>query len=146
MIAALPSGSPDHPSHAAAASPDLHPAAELLTVTADPAGPDAVVVAVRGEVDLSTTSFLENALLAHLDGAVTQVVIDLTAVDFLSAAGLTVLVNVREAAVAAGSGLCLVARTRVVLLPLTITGLDCEFDIYPELADAPSFLGGGPDG
>ena len=47
---------------------------------------------------------------------------------------------------ATGSSLCLVARTRVVLLPLTITGLDCEFDIYPELADVPLFLGGGPDG
>lgn len=145
MIAALPSGWPDHRLHAAAVPPDLHPAAELLTVTADPVGPDAVVLAVRGEVDLSTTSFLENALLAHLYDA-PQVIVDLTGVSFLSAAGLTVLVNARAAAVAAGGSVCLVARTRVVLLPLTITGLDCGFDIFPELADVPLFLGGGPDG
>jgi hypothetical protein len=48
-----------------------------------------------------------------------------------TAAGLTALVTVKHAAVSAGSSLCLVARNRVVLLPLTITGLDSESDIYP---------------
>lgn len=128
--------------HAATAEPDL----DLLTVTAHPVPPDAMVLAVCGEVDLSTTSILQNALLANLCDTVTHVVVDLTAVDFLSAAGLAVLADVREAAVAAGSSVCLVARTRVVLLPMTITGLDREFDIYPTLADAPPFPGGGLDG
>jgi anti-anti-sigma factor len=146
MIAANPSGSRDHFLPATIAQPDLDLAADLLTVTARPVPPDAMVLAVRGEVDLSTTSILRNELLAHWYDTVTQVVVDLTAVDFLSAAGLTVLVNVREAAVTAGSSLCLVACTRAVLLPLTITGLDGEFDIYPELVDALASPGGGPDG
>jgi hypothetical protein len=34
----------------------------------------------------------------------------------------------------------------VVLLPLTITGLDHVFDIYPELADALLGPGAGSDG
>jgi anti-anti-sigma factor len=146
VIAARPSGSPDHLPYAAITQPDLHPAADLLTVTACPVPPDALVLAVHGEVDLTTTSFLQNTLLGHLYDAVTHVVVDLTAVDFMSAAGLTVLVNVKQAAVAAGINVCLVARTRVVLLPLTITGLDSGFDIYPELAAAPPFSDGGPDG
>lgn len=136
MTAVLPSVS--------MAPPNPHP--QLLTVTARPVPPDAIVLAVRGDVDLSTTSFLQTALLAHLRDAAPQMVVDLTGVSLLSAAGLTVLVNVKHAAAAAGSSLCLVARTRVVLLPLTITGLDDEFDIYPELADAPPVPGGGPDG
>jgi anti-sigma B factor antagonist len=124
-------------------APNPHPL--LLTVTARTVPPDAVVLEVRGEVDLSTTPFLQNALLAHLHDAatrVTRVAVDLTGVSFLSAAGLTVLVNVKQAAVAAGSSLCLVACTRVVLLPLTITGLDAEFDIRHVLPSP----GGGPDG
>ncbi len=144
MTAGFPWGSPDRPRRAPAL-PDLRPDTPLLTVAARPVPPDAIVLAVRGEVDISTTSLLQNALLAHLRDAVPQVVVDLTAVDFLGAAGLAVLVNVREAAVTAGSSLCLIARTRVVLRPLTITGLDGVFDIYPELPGTPPVPGGGPD-
>jgi hypothetical protein len=50
--------------------------------------------------------------------------------------------NVREAAVAEGTALCLVARTHVTLLPLTIIGLDSEFDLRPEPGGAP-VLGDG---
>jgi anti-sigma B factor antagonist len=103
------------------------------------------VLAVRGEVDMSTGSLLQRVLLARLRDA-PQVKFDLTAVSFLSAAGLTVVVNVKKAAAAAGSSLCLVAGTRVVLRPLTITGLSREFDIYPKLADTLADPGGGPDG
>jgi hypothetical protein len=55
-------------------------------------------------------------------------------------------VNVKHVAAVVGSGMCLVVRTRVVLLPLTITGLDSVSDSCPALADAPPFPGGGPDG
>lgn len=65
---------------------------------------------------------------------------------FFTAAGLTVLVNAREAAVAAGITLCLVASTRPVLLPLRITGLDSMFDISPNLTHALVRAGCGPDG
>lgn len=116
---------------------DPHPATQLPTVTARLDPPDAVVLAVRGAVDMSTSPHLQQLLLSHLHDAARQVTVDLTGVSFLSAAGLTVLVNIKRTAVAAGSSLRLVARTRVVLLPLTITGLDGEFDIYPEC---------GPDG
>lgn len=122
------------------------PATQLLTVTVRPGRPDAVVLSVRGEVDLSTSPFLQRVLLAHLDDAAGLMIVDLTGVSFLSAAGLTVLVNVKRAAVAARRRLRLVARTAVVLVPLTITGLDSEFDIYPALAGVPSFPGDGPDG
>lgn len=123
------------------------PDPQRLTITVRPIPPDAVVLAVRGEVDMSTSPLLQHVLLSHLRDAAALVTVDLTAVSFLSAAGLTALVNVKHAAAAAGSNLCLVARTRVVLLPLTITDLAGEFDIYPALADAPPFPAGDrPDG
>lgn len=78
--------------------------------------------------------------------------VDLTGVGFLGATGLTALVN--GTAAAAGGDLCVVARTRVVLLPvllsvllsLTVTGLDRVFDISPGLANALLGAGAGSDG
>jgi anti-sigma B factor antagonist len=119
-----------------AAPPDLDPAAALLTLVAHPAAPGVVVVAVRGEVDLYTAPRLQDGLLIHLYPGAPRLIIDLTGVDFFGAVGLTVLVAVKEAAEAAGTRLLLVANTRPVLLPLTITGLDRVFDIYPDLPTA----------
>lgn len=59
---------------------------------------------------------------------------------------VTVPVNVRKAATVAGTTLHLVASTRPVLLPLTITGLDSVFDISPDLTHALLRAGRGPDG
>jgi anti-sigma B factor antagonist len=99
------------------------------------------VVAAHGEVDWSTSPLLRDALLAQLRPACPELVIDLRDVGFLGAAGLAVLGAVRAAAVAAGTRLCLVADTQVVLLPLTIIGLDRVFDIYSDLADVSSSPG-----
>ncbi|MPZ82547.1 MAG: anti-sigma factor antagonist [Actinophytocola sp.] len=141
MTAALPSTASDDPLSAATSPRD-----DLLTVTTRRVSPDTVVLEVRGDLDMSTSPTLQNVLLSHLHDAASQVTVDLTGVSFLSAAGLTVLVNAKQAAVAAGRSLCVVACARVVLLPLTITGLDGVFDIYPELADAPLGPVSGPDG
>jgi anti-sigma B factor antagonist len=125
---------------------DRHPRAGFLTVMAEPNRFGAVVIAVRGDVDWITGPLIRDALLTQLRPTGPPLVIDLTDVDFLGAAGLTALETVREAAVAAGVRLCLVARTRVVLLPLTVTGLDRRFDIHPDLASVLSVPGDGPDG
>ncbi|HEU5469516.1 MAG TPA: STAS domain-containing protein [Actinophytocola sp.] len=109
---------------------------ELLTVTADRAFPGVVVLTVRGEVDLVTSPLLLNALQAHLPRPGAQLIIDLTAVGFFGAAGLTVLDTIRQATQASGIKLCLIAHTRPVLLPLTITGMHTLFDIHPDLIHA----------
>lgn len=134
MTATLQVLSSDRPLPAPA--PNANPGAEFLTVTAHPVPPGAVVITVRGEVDLLTSPLLRDALLTQLPGPGTRVIVDLTAVGFFGAAGLNVLATIRAAALAAGTGLCLVAHTRPVLLPLTITGMHTEFDIYPDLAHA----------
>jgi anti-sigma B factor antagonist len=144
VTAVLPPVSTERPPPAA--QPHLHPARQLLTITTHPAPPAATVLTVRGEVDALTSTQLRDRLLPHLHDTVPQVIVDLTDVDFFTAAGLTVLVNARQAAVAAGITLCLVASTRPVLLPLTITGLDCMFVISPDLTHALLRAGCGPDG
>lgn len=128
------------------ARPDLCSAAQLLAITTHPVPPAAIVAMVRGEVDLFTSAQLADCLLPLVRDTVPHVIVDLTRVDFFGAAGLTVLVETREAAAVAGTTLCLVASTRPVLLPLTITDLDSLFDISPDLTDALVRAGCGPDG
>ena len=147
MTAVLPHESTDHPPSVPTAQPHPHHSAmRLLTVTAHPAPPAATVLTVRGEVDMFTSTLLGDRLLTHVRDTVSHVIVDLTDVGFLGAAGLTVLVNARQTAVAAGITLCLVASTRPVLLPVTITGLDDVFDISPNLTHALLRAGCGPDG
>lgn len=124
----------------------------LLTVTADAAPPGTTVIVVRGDVDMLSSMFLQDRLLPHLrapgpgsPATASRVILDLTGVEFLAAAGLAVLVALRQAADAAGVGLCLVASTRAVLMPLTVTGLDGTFDIRSGLADALCRAGGRTD-
>ncbi|HEX6356714.1 STAS domain-containing protein [Actinophytocola sp.] len=135
MTGAHPAVSSDGPPRAANVLPRRQPGVELMTATAQSIPSGAVVITVRGEVDCCTGPRLQHALLDRLRPAGPPLVVDLTDVGFFGAAGLTVLVTVRAAAVTAGTRLCVVAHTRVVLLPLTITGLDRVFDIYPDLAD-----------
>jgi anti-anti-sigma factor len=96
---------------------------------------------VFGEVDSSTSPLLRDRLLEHLRPACARLVVDLTEVTFFGAAGLGVLVAARAAAETAGIRTCLVARTRVVLRPLTITGLDSVFDVCPDVAHARLLMG-----
>ncbi len=109
--------------------------AELLTVTTRVAPSGALVVAVRGDVDPATCPLLRARLIAQLR-TTHHLVLDLGEVRFLSAAGLTVLLVVREAALMAGSRLCVVARSRLVRLPLMITGLSGVLDLHLDVADA----------
>jgi anti-anti-sigma factor len=136
MTAVLPHLSTDHSPFAATARSAPHAADRLLTITTRPAPPAATVLTVRGDVDALTSTRLTDHLLPHMRDTVTHVIVDLTEVSFFGAAGLTVLVNARQAAVAAGVTLCVVASTRPVLRPLTMTGLDDMFDISPDVAHA----------
>jgi anti-sigma B factor antagonist len=146
VIAVLPHPSTDHPPPAATAQPDPHSARQLLTITTHPAPPAATVLTVHGEVDALTSTQLTEHLLLHVRDTVPHIIVDLTDVGFFTAAGLTVLMNARQAAVATGVTLCLVASTRPVLLPLRITGLDGMFEISPDLTHALMRAGCGPDG
>lgn len=146
MVNVIPSVSTGRARRAPGPQQVPRPRADQLTLTATAVTPNVLVIAVHGEVDLCTSPVLHDGLLAHLHHAAKQMIIDLTGVGFLGAAGVTVLAAISRAAVKSGIGLHMVARTRTVLLPLTFIEPDHVFDIYPDLADALLRLGGGPDG
>ncbi len=88
------------------------------------------LVAVGGEVDMVTSPQLRATVLDQFAAGVELVVLSLDGVTFLGTSGLAVLIEVREAAHAAGVELRLACTARRVLRPLTIAGLVPLFDIH----------------
>jgi len=110
---------------------------QITLATRTPA-PGQVIVEVGGEVDMLTSPQLRAAVLEQFAPAagVELVVLSLDGVTFLGTSGLAVLIEVREAAHAAGVELRLVCTARRVLRPLTIAGLVPLFDLHENLEQA----------
>ncbi len=113
------------PIHEEAAEAVLVPLApeELLNVTIADGDERGVVIAVSGEVDLHTGGVLRRAVDSVLTGRPRLIVLDFSAVDFFSSAGLSTLVDLRRATELRGIALRLVCECRSVLRPLTAVGL-----------------------
>lgn len=87
-----------------------------------------LVVRVVGEIDLATAPSLATALELAGNTAksqdVTEIVIDLRPVSFVSAAGLRELVLAQQRSGREGIPLHVIADQRAVTMPLRLTGLD----------------------
>ncbi|MEA5366840.1 STAS domain-containing protein [Amycolatopsis sp., V23-08] len=90
-----------------------------LAITVERSG-WAQVVAVVGDVDLGTAPMLRHALDEALGRAPRRIVVDLSLVRFLNAAGLEVLLDAHRRA-GPGTDLRLVATTRATWRPLQLT-------------------------
>lgn len=110
---------------------------DQITLSTRAAAPGQVVIDVGGEVDMLTSPQLRAAVLEQLEtSGVELVVLVMDGVTFLGTSGLAVLIEVREAAHAAGVELRLACTARRVLRPLTIAGLVPLFDIHDTLEQA----------
>lgn len=100
--------------------------------------PDQVVLEIGGEFDMLTSPQLRAAALEQFapEAGVDLLVLSLDDVTFLGTSGLAVLIEVRDAAHAAGIGLRLACTARRVMRPLAIAGLVPLFDIYPTVDEA----------
>jgi len=85
-----------------------------------------------------TSPQLRSAVIEQFgtEAGVELVVLALDGVSFLGTSGLAVLIEVREAAHAAGVELRLACTARRVLRPLTIAGLVPLFDIHDTVEQA----------
>nr|WP_255525455.1 STAS domain-containing protein [Mycolicibacterium sp. BK634] len=93
------------------------------------------VVAASGALDLLTSPRLEQLLTDTLNDRPTALIVDLTEVDFLSSAGMQVLVNVHATATP-DIGFAVVAEGRSTSRPLALVGLTEVFDVVATLQDA----------
>jgi anti-sigma B factor antagonist len=95
------------------------------------------VVEAAGSIDMLTAPELAGHLAVVLaEGIPVIVVVDLRRVDFLGAAGLSVLVEADSRARAQDITLRVVASTHAVCRVLSITGLDQALSVYAALEPA----------
>jgi anti-sigma B factor antagonist len=112
-----------------AIDPDAGPLACLdVTTRTDTA---RTYVQVRGELDWATAPGLEQLLDRLRGDGQRQIILDLSGLEFLSAAGLSVFLRTDEALRAVGGQLVLTRPTRMARRVLAITGLDAALNIQP---------------
>ncbi len=110
---------------------------DLLTIEAGDRD-DAVVLLVRGEIDMGTAPILggrlADALAAGNPGV--PVLVDLTGVGFLASAGLALLVEYHTRCKDQGRSLRVLTDGGPVLRAIQISSLDHLLEIHPSIADA----------
>ena len=116
---------------------DVPPSDQLMTVTRDDRD-DSPVLVVRGEVDLSTGGRLRDTVSSVLQQAgAGPVILDLSAVEFLSSSGLGHLVALDEEGRQLARPLRIVVNeTRPVIRPITTMGLDDVLTLFSTVDEA----------
>ncbi len=98
------------------------------------------VVQIEGRVDASTAKELETAVMAAVGSGDGLLVLDMEAVDYISSAGLRVLLIALKALAAKGRRLALAALNPDVLDVVKLTGfdklLDCHDSVDAAMAGA----------
>jgi anti-sigma B factor antagonist len=108
---------------------------EVFEIAERNAGEGVTVLAIRGEIDVSTAPELRERLLAATKDPPRTVVVDLSQVSFLDSTALGVLVSGVKRLRGDGGDLRLVVTGRSVAKVLQITGLVEVFSIF-ETVDA----------
>ena len=94
-----------------------------------------VVVAASGDLDLATVHELADAIQAAARKEPTALIVDLSQLDFLASAGMSLLIAThRDMGPNARFGV--VADGPCTSRPLKLIGLDAIFDLYPTLDEA----------
>ncbi|MCV7013826.1 STAS domain-containing protein [Mycolicibacterium madagascariense] len=91
------------------------------------------ILTVRGALDLSTAPVLSAAIADSLHDPYTAIVVDLSELEFLASAGMTVLLEGHGAAGDVGKELGVVADGPGTSRPITMMGVDQVVPLYASL-------------
>ena len=100
---------------------------------------DAVVLAPAGRIDQNSAESFKAALAPHMERCAAgqdRVVLDLSRVDYISSAGLRVLMLARKQAKVQGGALAVTGLGSVVKEIFEISRFTVVFDIYATVRDA----------
>ena len=103
------------------------------------------VIAVSGEIHVSTAPQFSRRLNDAIGQGKTAVVLDLTDVTFIDSTGLSVLLNGLRRVTRRGGRMAIVCKNPTVLRLFEITRLDTTFDIVGSREEALQVVRGGPD-
>jgi anti-sigma B factor antagonist len=104
------------------------------------------VIAVSGEIHVSTAPEFARRLSEAIARGKTAVVLDLSATEFIDSTGLSVLLNGLRKVTRQRGRMALVCTNPTVLRLFEITRLDSTFDIYPTRGEALAHVAGGYNG
>lgn len=91
------------------------------------------IVAPSGEIDIYTAPRLRGALVQVLEDGVRDLVVDLSAVEFIDSTALGVLIGGVRRVNDVGGRMAIVVATRPVARALSVTGLDRVFAVHESL-------------
>jgi len=97
---------------------------------------DVTVVAFVGNLDSRTSPEAQQAIDGILAGGGRKVVVDFTALDYVSSAGLRVLLGAAKRLTGPGGGLRLFGLNETVREVFDISGFSTILQVFPTEADA----------
>lgn len=97
---------------------------------------DVEFCSIVGPIDIGTVAAFRAAMAARLDSAPLALVVDLTRVTFVGAAGVAALIAANTRAERQGTVFAVAADSRPVLRPLQVTGVDRRLVVCPTLTEA----------
>jgi stage II sporulation protein AA (anti-sigma F factor antagonist) len=97
---------------------------------------DVLIVAPKGRVDTTTSGDLEARLLRHLEAGERRVLLDMDAIDYISSAGLRVLLLLAKRLKAAQGELVLCALGPAVRQVFELAGFVSIFRLEPSREQA----------
>jgi len=92
---------------------------------------DVTVVAIAGNLDSNTSPQAQQAFDAILSGGGRKVAVDCTALDYISSAGLRVLLGTAKRLTAAGGGVRMFGLNETVREVFDISGFSKILAVYP---------------
>ncbi len=104
-----------------------------------------LILVLSGRVDMVTADQLRDSLLPLVDqcaAAKESIVVDFSGVDYISSAGLRVLMLAAKQAKTSGGKVAVAALQPVVLEIFQISRFDKVLDCYPQVQDAINALAG----
>ncbi|MBN1264080.1 MAG: STAS domain-containing protein [Anaerolineales bacterium] len=90
------------------------------------------IISVEGRIDSNTAAEFEEAVENTLTNTGSNLIFDLSKVDFLSSSGLRVMVTARKNSQSKGGEFSLCCLSTQARESLSIAGLDVLFQIYPD--------------
>ncbi|MFH5227642.1 MULTISPECIES: STAS domain-containing protein [Antrihabitans] len=98
------------------------------------------ILAVSGTIDMATAPVLQTAVREAVSSTSAGLIIDLSDVEFLASAGMTILVEARQR-IGDSAAFAVVADGPATSRPLSLTGLDKALGLYATVAQAVAALG-----
>ncbi len=106
---------------------------------------DATVVSIRTELDANTAQRAKEALDRLIAGGETRLLVDLSNLDYIDSAGLSVLVSILKGARARGGDVRLFGVNDSIKMIFDLTRLSRVFRIFPDREEALSSFAGGKE-